>query len=170
MFACPRNTKEHESVVVVDISPQIVHAALLGVGAESGSPVRFDPYQPATGSPIQIIVVWLDENGKRRSTPAQDWIQNAKTGKPMEGSWVFAGSRFARDEETGRPFYLADGGDFICVSNFSSATIDVPIKSPQESAKLLFKAFTENIPKEKTKVRLVLIPGGTAPILTAESK
>ena len=109
MFACPRNTKEHESIVAVDASPRIVHAGLLSVGAEPGSPVRFDPYRAATGTPIKIIVVWIDDNGKRRSAPAQEWIQNANTGKALESGWVFSGSRFARYQETGHQFYSADG-------------------------------------------------------------
>jgi hypothetical protein len=170
MLACPRNTKEHESVIVVDASPQIVHEGLLAIGAEPGRPVRYDPYQAASGTPIKIILVWLDESGKRRSAPAQDWVQNVKTGKAMDNGWVFAGSRFVRDQETGRKFYLADAGDFICISNFSSAAIDVPVKSSQENSSLLFQAFTGNIPKEKTRVRLVLIPEGKPPTIVAESK
>jgi hypothetical protein len=170
MFACPRHTKEHESIVAVDASPRAVHAGLVSVGAEPGAPVQFDPYRMATGTSIKIMVVWLDESGKRCSVRAQDWIQNANTGKPMEGDWVFAGSRFARDEQTGQQFYLADGGDFICVSNFTSAAIDVPIKSSQESANLIFRAYTEKIPKEKTKVRLVLIPASRPAALAGEAK
>jgi hypothetical protein len=170
MFACPRQTKEHESIVAVDVSPHVIHAGLLSIGAEPGTPVRFDPYRPATGTTIRIMVVWLDEKGNRCSARAQDWIQNANTGKPMEGDWVFAGSRFTLDEQTGQQFYLADGGDFICVSNFASAAINVPIKSSQESANLIFRAYTEKIPKEKTKVRLVLIPTSRPAALAGEAK
>jgi hypothetical protein len=170
MFACPRNTKEHESIIAVDASPQVVHEGLLAIGVEPGAPVHFDPYQPATGPMIKIIVVWLDDNGKRRSSSAQEWVQNANTGKAMECAWVFGGSRFVRDEATGRRFYLADAGDFICLSNLGTAMMDVPVKSSQENANLLFRAFTENIPKEKTRVRLVLIPDGSALMLATESK
>ena len=44
-----------------------------------------------------------------------------KTGKAMTYPWVFAGSRFWTDEETGKQYYQAEGGDFICVSNFGTA-------------------------------------------------
>jgi hypothetical protein len=40
MFACPRGTKEHESIVAVDCKAQYVHAALLAVGAMPGQPVQ----------------------------------------------------------------------------------------------------------------------------------
>src|SRR4051812_14186275 len=43
MFACPKGSKEHESVIAVNAKPQFVHAALLAVGAKSGTPVKFDP-------------------------------------------------------------------------------------------------------------------------------
>jgi hypothetical protein len=63
---------------------------------------------------------------------------------------------------------MADGGDFLCVSNFPTAMLDVPVSSSAKGS-LLFQAFTERIPREKTKVRLVLIPGKIA-TLAGESK
>ena len=42
-FACPRHTKEHESIVAVNASARLVHAALLAIGLEPGKPVSFDP-------------------------------------------------------------------------------------------------------------------------------
>lgn len=103
----------------------------------------------------------MDKDGKRRAVPAQQWIKNIKTDKAMERGWVFAGSRFVADDQSPRTMYLADGGDFICQANFASASLDLPVKSPQESADLLYSAFTENIPPLKTKVRLVLVPKPT---------
>ena len=50
MFACLKNTKEHESVLAVPTEAFVVHAALMAVGAEPGNPARFRPkYQPARG-------------------------------------------------------------------------------------------------------------------------
>ena len=158
LFACPRHTKEHESVVVVDAIPGVVHAGLVAVGAKAGSPASFDPYRPARGTAIQVIVAWADENGKRHAVPAQRWLKNTQTGKPMERNWVFGGSRWVSNEVTGRRSYLADSGDFICVSNFSSAMLDLPVQSSQENSSLLFEANTDAIPKVGTKVRLILVP------------
>ncbi len=159
MFACPKGTKEHESIVSVDSKAQYVHAGLLAVGAKPGRPVQFDPeYSPATGTKIEILVLWVDPEGKRHKMRAQEWITNLKTDKPMAYDWVFAGSGFWTDEQTGERYYYGDGGDFICVSNFATATLDVPVASPQDNADLLFAARTGNIPPLGTKVRLVLIP------------
>src|ERR1051325_5563629 len=43
MFACPKGTKEHESIIAIDCLPEEVHAGLLAVGAKVGTPVKFDP-------------------------------------------------------------------------------------------------------------------------------
>src|SRR5690606_27879139 len=59
MFACIKNTKEHESIVSANTKAYLVHAALLTLGAEPGSPVRFRPeYAPPTGTEIDVLVRW----------------------------------------------------------------------------------------------------------------
>jgi hypothetical protein len=159
MFACPRSTKEHESVVSVESKAFVVHAALLAVGAKTGSPVKFAPeYTPASGTEIDIYILWVDADGKRHKAQAQDWIRQVSTDKPMPYKWVFAGSGFWVDPETGEKYYQAEDGDLICVSNFSTATLDLPVESSQSNEGLMFSAMTENIPPIGTKVRLVLIP------------
>lgn len=159
MFACPVGTKEHESVVAVYSWAQVVHAALLALGAETGTPVVFEPeFKPPTGTEIKIEVRWLDDKGEWQSARAQEWIRDVKTGKPMEHPWVFAGSGFWKDETSGREHYMAEAGDFICVSNFSTATLDIPAESSQVNEGLLFEAFTDKIPPLGTPVRLVLKP------------
>ncbi|QEG35483.1 hypothetical protein Pr1d_27820 [Bythopirellula goksoeyrii] len=159
MFACPVGTKEHESVVAVFSRAQTIHAALLAVGAKVGQPVSFRPkFRPASGTEIDIEVRWQDEAKKWQSTKAQEWIKDIKTGKSMTQPWVFAGSGFWKDEETGKEYYQAEAGDLVCVSNFSTATLDIPIESSQGNEGLLFEANTDEIPHLGTPVRLVLKP------------
>ena len=159
MFACPSGTKEHESVVAVHSSAQIVHTALLAVGAKVGHPVKWRPeFEPPAGTEIDIEVRWLDVADKWQSVPAQQWVKNSATGKPMKHVWVFAGSGFWKDEKKGSEHYLAEQGDLICVSNFSSATLDIPVESSQANDGLQFEANTEKIPAIGTPVRLVLKP------------
>lgn len=158
MFACPAHTKEHESVVAVDAEPRLVHAALLALGAEAGHPVRYEPYRPATGTKVDIIVQWQDADGRSHKMPAQQWVRRIATKKALAHPWVFGGSGFWKDEKTGESGYKADSGDFICVSNFDTATLDLPVASTQANADLLFEAFTEHIPPQGTPVRLVLRP------------
>ncbi|MEQ8787178.1 MAG: YdjY domain-containing protein [Pirellulaceae bacterium] len=159
MFACPKGTKEHEAVVAVNSPAQFVHAGLLAVGAKAGHPVRFRPeYVAAEGTIVDIWVLWKDERGENQKVRAQEMVKNEETGKAMTYNWVFGGSGFWVDEETGERHYHGDGGDFICVSNFSTATLDLPVESSQANDALLFAAFTEKIPPMDTEVRLVLVP------------
>ena len=159
MFACPKGTKEHESVVSVNSPARFVHAGLVALGAKPGPPVQFAPaYKPAQGTVIDVKVFWKDEQGKEHRAKAQDWVKQIKTGKALEYPWVFAGSGFWTDEAAGERFYYADGGEFICVSNFSTAMLDLPVESSDANDTLMFAAFTERIPRRGTPVQLILTP------------
>ncbi len=159
MLACPPNTKEHESIIQAQAKSFIVHTALLMVGAESGKPVEWEPkYKAASGSKIEITIHWLDEEGKHKKLRAQEMIKNLKTGKAMTDNWVFAGSEFYTNPKTKVRHYLADGGEMICVSNFTTAMMDLPVESTQSKEGLIFEAFTKKIPPVKTPVRIVLRP------------
>jgi hypothetical protein len=159
MFACTRNTKEHESIVSANTKAYLVHAALLTLGAEPGSPVQFVPkYRPPRGTEIDVTVEWRDEHGKPQRARAQDWIKDIRTKEPMTHPFVFAGSSFWVDEETKKKFYQAEAGDFICVSNFGTAMLDIPVESSPENSQLEFEAFTERIPPLGAPVRLILTP------------
>lgn len=159
MLACPVGTKEHESVVAVFSRAQTLHAALLAIGAIPGHPVSFRPkFRPAEGTEIDVEIRWQDKDGKWQSVRGQEWVKDTRTQKPMDQPWVFAGSGFWKNEETGKEFYKAEAGDLICVSNFSTAMLDIPIESSQVNDGLLFEANTEKIPRLGMPVRVVLKP------------
>ncbi|MCC6494337.1 MAG: hypothetical protein IT424_15100, partial [Pirellulales bacterium] len=159
MFACKVGTKEHESIVAVQSQMETVHAALLAIGAKSGTPVQYVPdFKPPSGTEIAVEVRWLDDQGKWKTAKAQDWVLDHATKKTLEHPWVFAGSSFWKDPETGKNYYTAEQGDFICVSNFTTAMLDLPIPSTQANDGLIFVANTEKVPKLGTPVRLVLTP------------
>ena len=158
MFACLRYTKEHEAIVVADVKALTVHAGLLAVGAEPGNPVQFHPeYVPASGTEIEVTVRWKDAEGKVQTARAQDWIKNTETGEAMTQPWVFAGSGFWVDP-SGKKTYQAEGGDFICVANFATAMLDLPIESSQANHMLAYTAYTERIPPLETPVTVRLTP------------
>lgn len=158
MLACPVGTKEHESVVAVFSKAQVVHAGLLAVGAKQGKPVQWEPtYQPPTGSEVRVYALWFDEAGKKQHVDTRQWVRVVGTeDKTLDVNFVFAGSMFWKDPETGEERYQAESGDLICVSNFSTATLDVPMRSSQVNSGLLFSAFTQRIPEVHTPIRLVL--------------
>ena len=58
----------------------------------------------------------------------------------------------------GAKLYLANDGDVICVSNFETALLDVPIESSKDDPDRAFVAFTQHIPAVETKVVVILEP------------
>ena len=159
LLACLKRTKEHEAVVAVDTKAYVVHAGLIACGAEAGNPAKFQPvFTPARGTEIQVWVEWTDAAGKKQRIDAREWIKDVKTGKAMAYPWVFGGSGFWTDPQDGKQYYQAEDGDFICISNFPSAMLDLPVESSSANTALMFEAFTDHIPPEKTKVLIYLAP------------
>ena len=78
-----------------------------------------------------------------------------KSKKALRKRWVFAGSSLWTDPKDNKNYYQGDVGDFICVSNFPTATLDLPISSTSLNDELMFEANTEKIPPVDTQVRLV---------------
>ena len=225
MLVCLKQTKEHESLLSVDAKAQVIHAGLIAIGAEVGSPAQFVPeYKSATGQQIDIFFTWTDADGKLHRDPAQSWVRHAtrryfvekldpvpkgffvpvsddlkwddkrnellwfgpmsdtqrdeilKISKDapfqkaiksihaqtqirqLDAKWVFAGSGFTTDANTGEKFYLAEAGDLICVANFTTATLDLAIESSATNDTLMFEAFTERMPPVGTAVTMELVP------------
>ena len=157
VFACPSHTKEHEAVVAVNVPSRLVHTALLAIGLEPGRPVSFDPeYSAAQGPPVDVTVRWQDEDGQPRRRPAREMIRSATTKEQLAADWVFAGSVLWRDPSDGQEYYQADGGDLICVSNFPTATLDLPLQSSPDNDSLMYEVFEGRVPARGTVVELVL--------------
>jgi hypothetical protein len=159
MFACTRNTKEHESIVSANTKAWLVHTGLVALGAEPGHPVRFQPqYVAPAGTEIEVLVRYLDEKGKIQTVRAQNWIKDNHTGKPMTYPFVFGGSSFYVDPDTNVQYYQAEHGDFVCVANFGTAMLDIPAKSSKSNEELEFEAITAKIPPLGAPVQLVFKP------------
>lgn len=78
MLVCLKRSKEHEAIFAVDTKAQIVHAGLLALGFEPGTPVEFVPeYKPATGPVVDINVSWVDADGKAHKHQAQELVRNS---------------------------------------------------------------------------------------------
>jgi hypothetical protein len=156
MFICPAQTKEHESVITTPIDAESVHTALLAIGAKAGSPVQFQPeYKRATGAVIDIVLVWIGEDGKVNASLAQDWIKKGNTRKTMQYAWVFGGSGYWKNPNTNEKIYYGNDGSLVCLSNFPTATMDLPVESSNNNAGRLYTANTSQIAPLDTPVRIV---------------
>ncbi len=166
VLMCKKNTKEHEAIVRTDIDARFIHAALVAAGAKPGSPVQFvDPktgdaaYKPASGQKIRVNVHYTLA-GKKFTHPAQEWILDQKTKKPMAHEWVFAGSRFVKNPE--KPddpeHYCANNGEVVAISNFVDSMLDLPVEVGKDDTQLNFMAVTKKIPPLLSKVWVILEP------------
>jgi hypothetical protein len=160
---CRKLTKEHEAILAADMDARHIHAALLAAGAEAGSPVQYEipgerKYKPAHGTRIKVSVQYKDKD-KVVTLPAQQWVRHVKTKKDLEYEWVFAGSRFTpHPDPKEQPDYAANIGDVICVSNFDTAMLDLPVASTKSDDDLEYEAHTERIPALNTPVTIILEP------------
>jgi len=76
----------------------------------------------------------------------------------MTQEWVFAGSVWLPGGKRQAPFYAANSGDVICLSNFESAMLDLPISSPKDNAELVFERSRSAFPPLETPVQVILEP------------
>jgi hypothetical protein len=154
-------TKEHEAILVADVDARVIHAGLQAAGAEPGKPVQYRPkFIPPSGTVIKVTLQYKDKEGKVVRVPAQQWIRHIKTKKDLEHDWVFAGSALFEDptDKKKPPYYLANDGDVICVSNFDTAMLDLPVDSSKDNDALSFEANTDRIPPLDTRVQVILEP------------
>jgi hypothetical protein len=160
-----KRTKEHEAILAADVDARDIHFALLAAGAKTGSTVKFKKVGekfvviPPSGSRIKVTLQYMDKK-KQVTIPAQKWIRQGQTKKSLAHDWVFAGSNFFKDpfDPKKPPIYGANDGDLICVANFDTAMLDLPIKSSKDNSELAFEAYTDRIPPLGTKVTIILEP------------
>jgi hypothetical protein len=166
VLVCKKQTKEHEAILRTEIDARFLHAGLLATGAKNGKPVQWvnpkteEPeYKPASGQTIKVSVHYT-KGGKAFTHPAQEWIVDKKTRKPMAHEWVFAGSRFVKNPD--RPddpeYYLANNGEVIAISNFVDSMLDLPVQVSVDADQLHFEAIPKKIPPLGSKVWVILEP------------
>ena len=74
LIACTKDTKEHESIVMVESKAVHIHMAMLLIGAVPGNPAMQKEvgegeekrwmFFPARGQPVRVSIVHKDEAGK----------------------------------------------------------------------------------------------------------
>ena len=159
LLLCREKTKEHESILAASVDARDLHQAMLSAGLKPGNPVQFQPeYKPATGVPLDIKLRYIDPSGNNQIVPAREWVKKSMTNKTLEATWVFAGSRLVPNtiDSKSPPYFLANDGDLISISNFESALIDVSVKISSANSDLGYEPMTEKIPKLGTNVAILI--------------
>ena len=124
-----------------------------------GNTVQFMPkYIPASGTVIDIDVSGKTKTARSSRNARRIGFATLARKSPWTAIGCSPAAVFWTDESTGKKHYQAESGDFICVSNFSTAMLDLPVESTQHNDALMFEALTENIPPLGTPVTIVLKP------------
>lgn len=78
MLCCTEQTKEHESILWMRGRAYVVHAGLLALGMQPGSPAQFSPeFVAPSGPEVKITMHWMDAEGKRQSQDARKWMRTS---------------------------------------------------------------------------------------------
>lgn len=166
VFLCRKGTKEHEAILRVDVDAQMIHAALNTAGAKEGTPTQFiDPktemaaFKPATGTQMKLTVCY-NKGGKTHTHAAQEWVWNSMKKETLKHDWVFAGSQLIPNpcNPGAKPFYGANSGEIVSISNFVYSMLEVPADISKDDANLNYEPKTDKVPPLFSKVWLILEP------------
>jgi len=178
--ACGVGSREHESLLVLEIPASELHAAMLLAGFEPGQPGRWSVdtdgrtrLDPPAGDVIGISFEWETEDGQTRRATPRDWIVSEDGGRRMDDPrWRFGGSRLV--DEQGRLVegggdaaaetdarYLADlTGSIIGLVTFGDEVLGLEEIIPDAAvyAEPAWMVDTEAVPPPGTEVTIVLEP------------
>ncbi|MFZ9935603.1 MAG: YdjY domain-containing protein [Luteolibacter sp.] len=178
LIACTKDTKEHESILMVKAKPSHIHTALLLLGAQPGNPAtqrviegdepRF-VHLPPRGHPVDIHLVFEEDASKEH--PINEFIvaadhhdANVEPKKPGEDekfhthTFVFAGSVLYSDGD-GPKIYVADqSGSVISLATFGDELLCLPGFHDNANEALAWQANGNKLPEIGTKVTLRLRP------------
>ncbi len=164
LLACTPGTREHESILTVDAQPRDIHLALILLGLEPGSPLKWERLEsgeakvhPPTGPEVAVMLIY-EHDGQTRTVNANEWVVDQRTGRVMEGNvWLFAGSRF--ETYDGKQIYMADpNGSVLSLVNFGDDVLARDTEMTRDNDDQAWNTNTPVIPKEGTVVTIRLSP------------
>ena len=177
--ACTRDTKEHESILIVEAKPSHIHTALLLLGAKPGHPAMRKPIDeeglrfidlPPRGGPVDVSLVVQDDGGKERERPISAFLERSEDfegagfddeeedAKFPTNTWVFAGS-ILHGQGDGPRTYIADqSGSVISLSTFGDELLCLPGVHGHANGALMWQVNSEHLPRPGKTVILRLRP------------
>jgi hypothetical protein len=173
--ACGVDSREHESLLVIESKASEVHAALLLAHAVPGQPGRWRwdgaevKLEKPSGDAIRVRVRAADplatpdpDTGRSPiiERDISDWIRGAD-GRSFPGAWVFAGSRFAPNppswKEPGEHYVADFTGSIVGLVTFGDETVGATTVIPDaidiEAAN--WEAWTSRMPPSGSEAVLI---------------
>jgi hypothetical protein len=180
LIACTKDTKEHESIIMIEAKPSHVHAALLLIGGRPGSPATQRMIEgehprfistPPHGGPVEVFLVLKDAEGKETEHPISDFLVRAGEdgsvgggGKEEEAEgftkdpFVFAGSMLVPDGNGPRRYLCDESGNVISISTFGDELLCLSGFHENANGSLMWSVNGEKLPGIGEKVILRLRP------------
>jgi hypothetical protein len=183
LIACTKETKEHESIIVIDAKPSHVHTALLLLGTKPGNPAMqevLDEEQtrfrsiPPSGGPVDVFLVLQDAGGKETQHPISDFIAPANqedgSGESVEGqgaetqgkfpthTFLFAGSGLVGEGEGPRTYLCDRSGNVISLATFGDELLCLSGIHDDANGALAWRVDGAKLPALGSKVTLRLRP------------
>lgn len=176
LVACTKDTKEHESIVVIAAKPIHVHAALLLLGAKPGNPAMRKVvgenndrwiHIPPSGGPVDVYLVFEDETKKLVERPISDFIVSSKeqsedpsgeAGKFPTHTFIFTGSVLIKGGSGPGKYLCDESGNVISISTFGDEVLSLPEVHSSENEALAWQVKGDALPAVGSKVILRLRP------------
>lgn len=180
LVACTKESKEHESIVVIDAKPMHVHTALLLLGANPGN--------PAMRKQIGEKGAWLDVRPGAMPwtstwclrTPMASWssaplvislpdprIYPMRLGFNNDGAdedskfprrFLFAGSQLVESGPGPRKYLSGLSGNVISIATFGDELLCLPGIQSRDTGSLMWEIDPTHLPDVGSKVTLRLRP------------
>lgn len=174
LVACTRDTKEHESIVVIKARPMHIHTALLLLGAKPGNPAIHKPAPgdgtrwisvPPQGGRVKVCLVLKNQKGELVERPIRDFIAPADpAGTDREGkefptdTFLFAGSHLVVEGEGPRAYLSDRSGNVISIATFGDELLCLPDVHSHQNGALVWQVDKTHLPEVGTEVTLRLRP------------
>lgn len=177
LIACTKDTKEHESIIMVEAKPSHIHAALLLLNARPGHPAMqkaIDPEGtrfvslPPRGGLVDVFLVIKDIDGKEAEYPISDFITaagheeqptgDAKPAKFPTHTFLFAGSTLEKNGDGPRTYLCDVNGNVISIATFGDELLCLPDIHDAADSLRMWQINGEKLPDLDSKIILRLRP------------
>ncbi len=175
-IACTKDTKEHESIIVIKALPRHVHIALLLLGAKPGNPAMRKPLDaektrwvdiPPRGDLIDAFLVFKNDEGKLVEKPISDFLTaSGEEGGDREDAgfpthtFIFAGSVLHGDGPGPRKYLCDQTGSVISIATFGDELLCLPGVHSHANGMLSWQIDDTDLPAAGSAVTLRLRPQG----------
>lgn len=182
LIACTKDTKEHESIIVVAARPLHIHTALLLIGARNGNPAMRRAINeeqtrwvdlPPRGDLIEVLLEFKDSEGKLVERPISDFITRGDEYGDVPGAsprpdapdapaarfpdtFIFAGSQLLGDGKTPRQYLAELSGNVISIATFGDELLCLPDVQSHENGALMWQVDSTHLPAVGSKITLRL--------------